>query len=281
MPNFVGVVNGSGQTANRNLVLKIKTEAEASGFWTTLRYDTSTAVHELIMVGEGYSGTEEIFVGFRSYEDTPNDCYNISVAGFTGYSSGLTFITQPGYMESGVPAHQSNIETWLTISPQRIAFALKVGTPVYESGYAGKFFPYDRPTLYPYPVIVAGMLSGIPNTRFSNTTHSIPYKGNVANMRMRFVDGQWLQPLTLPWSNTSVADAASARLVSTNGNYPLPPIQLYNTTNGVFGELEGIHYISGFSNAVENTLVVGGKTYVVIQDVYRTGFIDYYAMRLD
>jgi len=45
--------------------------------------------------------------------------------------------------------------------------------------------------------------------------------------------------------------------------------------------LDGISYISGFNNAVENTLTVEGTDYIVIQDAGRNGFIDYYAMRLD
>jgi hypothetical protein len=52
-------------------------------------------------------------------------------------------------------------------------------------------------------------------------------------------------------------------------------------TNNVFGALEGICYITGFDNTVENTLTINGVDYVVMQDVYRTGFPDYYAMRLD
>ena len=47
------------------------------------------------------------------------------------------------------------------------------------------------------------------------------------------------------------------------------------------GELDGVHQITGFDNAVENTLEIDGVTYVVIQDVARTGFNDYFAMRLD
>jgi hypothetical protein len=49
----------------------------------------------------------------------------------------------------------------------------------------------------------------------------------------------------------------------------------------VFGELEGTYSVSGFSNASENTSVVGGKTYVVFQGAYRTSVQDYWALSLD
>jgi hypothetical protein len=58
------------------------------------------------------------------------------------------------------------------------------------------------------------------------------------------------------------------------------PIVLHNNSSTIYGELDGIYYISGFQQGVENTLVIGGVTYVVMQDVYRTGFGDYFAIRM-
>ena len=49
----------------------------------------------------------------------------------------------------------------------------------------------------------------------------------------------------------------------------------------MFGELDGVFHITGFNNAVENTFVIDGLTHVVLQDVWRTGFNDYYAIRMD
>ena len=66
----------------------------------------------------------------------------------------------------------------------------------------------------------------------------------------------------------------------TGGNYSLTPVVM-SDSNGIYGELEGIFHISGFNNAVENTLVIAGVTYIVIQDVGRNGFSDYYALRMD
>lgn len=77
----------------------------------------------------------------------------------------------------------------------------------------------------------------------------------------------------------AVGDTYSAR--DTGNSYPLSPVVLNDATSGIFGELDGIYHVSGFNNAVENTLVIGGNTYVVFQDVWRTGFSDYYAVRMD
>lgn len=283
MPHEIGFVQNVGTLAHYMMLDKIKTFAEANGY-TILRYDTVPEVRQLIMKAPGLSGTEEIFMGFRTYHSVPSDYYNLTVAVFTGYVAGNTFETQPGAILSGIPAHNNRIDYWLTLNAQRIAIAMKVGTPVYESCYAGKFNKYAFNGQYPYPVVCGGMLNGETTTRFSESTHSMPYKGNRANFRMRFNDGVWKQPETWPWNNTFLArtgvSSSQSDLRDTENQYVLLPVVL-NDANGIYGELDGIFYISGFNNAVENTLTVGGITYVVIQDVSRTGFIDYYAMRMD
>ena len=275
----IGFVDNTGSEglAHWQMLLKIKTFAEANG-WTTLRYlnPTDGSNRELIMQGAGLSGTEEIFIGFRSYHSVASDYYNLSVAGFTGYVAGNAFVNQPGYVESGVPAHNNRIDYWLAANAQRIALGMKVGTPVYESAYVGKCLPYATPGQYPYPLVVAGMLNGTPATRFSDNSHSIAYKGNRDNLQLRWMDGTWVKPRAVAWDN-----GYATALRDTTTGYALLPVVLYAANANVYGELDGIYAISGFNNAVENTLVLGGVTYVVMQDVGRNGFADYYALRLN
>lgn len=254
--------------------------------WEILRYDTVSANRELIMRGKGLTGTEQIYVGFRTYQSVTADYYNLVAGVFTGYVPANTFDTQPGAKLSGVPAHNNRIDYWLTLNAQRIVLAMKVGTPVYEIAYVGKIFPYSRPSQYPYPVACVGMLNGTPETRFSDTTstHTFGFRGNVPSIGLRNTDG-WLQAHTTPWGNSrltgSGANDTTTNMRETAGNYYLLPIQVHNNSNQLYGVFDGVHYISGFNNAVENTLVINGKTYVVIQDSFRTGHSDYIAMRLD
>ncbi|MCI1193892.1 hypothetical protein MOJ79_18865, partial [Calidifontimicrobium sp. SYSU G02091] len=112
-------------------------------------------------------------------------------------------------------------------------------------------------------------------TRYSETTHSMPWKGNRSNLRMHFNDGTWKTPLTTPWQNATMANSVRPA----ESTYALYPVMLYDATN-MYGVLDGIYHITGFNNGVENTLTIGGKNYVVIQDVWRTGFGDYIAMEL-
>lgn len=271
------VDNTGGTSAHYGLLALIRTQALANG-WTSLRYDTSTDNHELILKGVGLSGTEEIFVGFKTYQDAGADYYNISLATFTGYVSGNSFETQPGININSVPAHNVRIDYWLVINAQRILCAMKVGTPVYESFYLGKFLPYTLPSQYPYPVACCGTLNGSPATRFSDTTHSFGFAGNTPAFEIRRPDGTYAAPYCWPW--TAPMLTTTQQLRETGTVYTLQPIVLHNNSNTIYGELDGVFHISGFSQGSENTLVIGGVTYVVIQNIYRTGFNDYIALRL-
>lgn len=247
--------------------------------WQVLKYDTSTANRELILKGVGLSGTEEIFVGFKTYQSVAADYYNLSCATFTGYVAGNTFEAQPGVRINSIPAHHLRIDYWLVVNAQRIMCAMKVGTPVYESFYVGKFLPYTLPSQYPYPVACCATLNGAPATRYSDTGHTMGFRGNSTALSIRSLAGTYVQPFVWPFSNTTVL-AGSTALRETGTVYTLQPLVLNNNADSVYGELDGVYHISGFSQAVENTLSIGGVSYVVIQDVYRTGFNDYIAMRL-
>lgn len=256
----------------------------ANAAWAVLRYDDVSTNRELILRGRGFSGADEIFVGLRTYHDAAADYYNLLCGGFTGYVAGNSFDTQPGAILCGVPAHNQRIDYWLSANAQRFAVAMKVGTPVYESFYLGKMLPYGTPSQYPYPLVCGAPLGGAAATRFSETTHRMPYKGNHAGMRLRFNSGAWLEPRCWPHDNPNLANVnanTTFRLRDTNGQYPLLPFVLHDASANVYGELDGVYWIPGFNNVVENTLSVGGVNHVVIQDVGRTGHIDYYALRLD
>lgn len=285
MPHKIGfVTNSGGKLAHQNMLQVVKEFAQANG-WTVMRFDDSIARHELILKAPGLSGTEEIYVGLRTYESAAADYFNLTAAGFTGYVPGNTFATQPGVLMRGVPAHNLRIDYWLTLNGQRLVLAMKVGTPVYESLYLGKILPYARPSQFPYPVLVGGMLLDEGATRFSETTHRCWVKGADWGpvydcARLRFNDGQWLKTEAYPFGNTALANATYA-LRDTDGVWPVTPVVLHNATSGMFGELDGVFHITGFNNAVENTFVLDGQAHVVMQDVWRTGFNDYYAIRMD
>ena len=289
-----------GDDCHYQFLAAIKTFAESNG-WTTLRYNTVSANREWIGKSLGLSGEEEIFIGFRTYQNVTSDYYNILAAVFTGYAPENSFDTQPGIITSGIPAHNNAIKYYMVANPQRIAFVLKVGTPVFTHGYAGKMFQYARPGEFRSPLVCCGMLIGAAATRYSDTAMVMGYKGSRNNFRLRDNMGAWLAPSVFPW-NTSYLTGGSANIQPTGDNYFPLHLELMSSGN-IFGRLDGIYHISGFNNAVENVLqiggssivdqsgltpeaavsailAVGGRAFVVAQDAYRTGFNDYICMEM-
>jgi hypothetical protein len=270
------VDNADTVLAHCKMVDRIKTLALANG-WSTLRDVSTSNTREIILLGVGLTGLENIYIGFKTYLDVGADYYNIQVGTFTGYTAGNSFETQPGFYLVGVPAHNARIDYWLCVNAQRIACTMKVGTPVYESFYAGKFVPYARPTQYPYPVFVGGSFAGAAATRFSDTAHYFYVRGGLGTRAALRNNSAWVSPYTYPYDSNLVV---TTQIRDTNNEYQLFPVELFTATD-LYGRLDGIYHITGFNNATENTLVISGITYVVIQDTWRTGHGDYYALRIE
>ena len=292
------VTGGLGDEAHYKVLAAIKTLAEANG-WTTLRYVNTGLVQELILNSAGLSGTEDIYIGFRTYQNVSGDYYNILTGVFTGYVSANSFDAQPGARLSGSPCHNNAVTYFITANAQRIAGCFKVGTPVYSHFYAGKMFPYSRPGEFPSPLVCAGMFNGAAAKRFSDTDYAFPYLGRESGwpgsnprpsyLWLRDQAGAWRRLSHFPFYNgaagtdNSVGSNALANynylaggdqaraLVPAGTNYEPQPIILYTFTEtgsspvvrsgSVFGELDGVFPVSGFNNGVENVLQSGG-TYV-------------------
>lgn len=312
------ITKGGGDDCNKQLLGIIKTLAEANG-WTTLRYINTGDNYELILKGVGLSGSEEIFVGFRSYFSTSGDYYNIDCGVFIGYIAGNTFFAQPGAQIYSVPAHNNAVTYFITANAQRITGCFKVGTPVYEHFYVGKFFPYARPGEYPSPLVCGAMLDQTAAIRFDNTSQVFPYPGYYyqttwSKLRNRDQGGNWIQPYCYPFTQANSNSGALAgpqgsnTLVPADTYYQLEPIILaQQTTNtspsNVWGEFDGIYFCSGFNNGVENVVQIGGssvvdqtgmtvkqavdaiiavsgRALVMLQNVYRTSWRDFIAMEM-
>lgn len=312
------LTKSGGEDCHNQMLGVIKTLAEANG-WTTLRYITTGSNWELILKGVGLSGTEEIFVGFRCYQSISGDYYNIDCGVFIGYVAGNVFDAQPGAQINAVQAHNNAITYFITANAQRIVGCFKVGTPVYEHFYVGKFFPYARPGEYPSPLVVGAMLNKSEATRFDNTAQVFPYPGyyySTAQNRLyqRDQGGNWIRPYCYPFmqagssSNALAGPQGSNTLVPAGVYYQLEPIILAQQTSDVnpsniWGEFDGVYFCSGFNNGVENVVqeggsstvdqtgmtvlqavdaikAVGGRAFVMLQNVYRTSWRDFIALEM-
>lgn len=266
----------------------IRTMALANG-WVQERYDNtnlngeSQIDLEMILRGEGLSGTENIWAAFTTFQSALSDYYNISLSGHIGYVPGNTLELQPGWSDHRwVPMWDLTIEYWLAINAQRIAFGAKVETHYY-SGYAGKYFSFATPGQFPYPICVAGT-SGANSDRYSTSPSVDIFNG----AKLRDYNGNWITVSMIPYENPyfdSIKNQGIGNFVSTpprdtGGDYPLLPITLVDgSTYGAFGDLDGIFFTTGYNSAVENVVQVGLDDYIKIANNQGTGFLDYFALK--
>ena len=304
----IGSVNGHYALLDA-IRLFVETTVPLAQRYVVMREVTTGDDREVIWKAPGYSGDEEIYMGIKTYQSSSSDYYNFKIGVFTGYVSSNTFETQPGTITMiGVPLWDKVIPYVLHANGARIVLSAKIET-LYNSFYIGKFLPYATPTQYPYPVFSGGCVAGATNTRYSDTAYMNWFKGITGRALLRKIDGSWIFPYISeyfdPLDYYSISQIRSTELkhqlrnISASsetaaGWYGLLPLVLsysnividpyYRVTDAnadVFGELDGVFYISGFHNSVENTIVHNGIPYYITRDAWRTGFNDYLAIRLD
>lgn len=286
--------------------------------WVQLRY---VAGDELVMKGLGSGGTDEIIVGMKLYQDSATGIYSIIFNSFTAWNSGLTFYQQAGAMQQSQnlicmpvnsnPSNINEIKYWLIGNARHFKVIARVGS-VYHQAYAGFIIPYGTPSEWPYPVCIGGSglinLSGV-SDRFSSTSNSIsafwkPQNafsvGSYNETSTLFIrDGGGNQirlwnrvsnSITNPSAGTwpyieqlkeTAGDFTKIRLDTANG-YSLFPIIICNDSPAnLYGEFDGIRFITGYNNSTEDIVTISGVNWLIMQNVFRTGDGEFCAYQLN
>jgi len=237
--------------------------------WSVLRWVPGPPA-ELVLQGPGTAGTDAIVVGIQSQPGV--DFGNWKLRGFTAWNGALGFDAQ--YMQSA--AYYASLMTasmpyWIVANGRRIVVVVKTST-YYEMMYLGWFLPYATPAQYPYPMLVSGSAS------YSGARWSESGRMHVVKAAS-YPPAGFFKPVT-GWVTSfnvwPVSNYVSNTLrESPDGSYPLLPIVL-----NYLGELDGCFDVPGYGNAAENIVTVGGVDHLVVPHVGRTGYGDYWALRL-
>ncbi|WP_290906555.1 discoidin domain-containing protein [Aquabacterium sp.] len=240
----------------------------------------SSQIPELIVKGPGAAGVDQVFVGLQRYALSTADWFNWRACAFIGYVSGNVFASQPGASPArGLPLWDQSIPYWFVANGRRFAVVAKVST-VYEALYGGLVLPYATPAQYPYPVMIGATLGTDSSTRWSDASagHSA-YTYSPGTLALRNVVGSWLSPDLHP-----TAPGASVGLYNyrpaPGDSYPLLPIELEDSGPNRYGYLDGVFFTPGYSAAVEDVVQVGGVDYLMVENVFRTGVRDFWALKL-
>ncbi len=276
-----------------DLLATLATFVTANG-WTILEQSET----QLYLRGEGAGGLDEIYCGIGAFANTGSGYYNWALYGSIAYRAGRGYASMP--MSSGGGSYvylwNAAIPYWFVANGRRIVMVAKVGT-VYEVLYLGLGNVPAADCQYPYPLIVGGC--GYTSTlRYSDTGGGhAAFIGRDANSGESYTFGRIMASGGL-WHNINMtqgtAETAYPRWVSASrrgqlltapdGSYLVEEIWLAGVTyrNGhyLMARVEGLHAITGYNNSSENVISIDGVNYLVFQDVYRTGYGNYFALRL-
>jgi len=243
-------------------------------------------------------------INIKVFEDVPTDYYNWEISGAIDFDTNESFDTQPqtspkitATARPTMPLFQSNIDYWFIANNRRFIVIAKVST-VFVSMYGGFGLPYATPSEFPYPIYI-GATTPLTTQRFSESSYAMggfwdPPGPNAAYIR--HVDGSWIDVGNYTASGSTknrgiiidghiwpYRETENDQIINNiDGSYTLFEVIISNKANAgnVYGELEGVFSCSGFANASENTVTIGGVVYLVIESPSRPGVSDFACIRL-
>ena len=295
----------------------------ATELYTALRYDTDydgAGGYELILMGPGTAGTDEIYSAIQTVEDGTNDWYNWRIAGMTSYTD-TELQYMPGLTQGRMARlllWQGKIQYWLVANGRRFIVVAKVSS-VYEASYLGFALPYGLPTQFPYPMVVGG--AAAPDTtvaynRYSSTHAS--HRGfansyaDVAEVcdasvfdttndyatlkvlqgtnwiKIRSKSGSALYGVNNCWPYVS-ADTVDSTIFNklrenVDGTYPVFNVvpMISSPSKHIFGPLQGVFAVPAFGGvAAEDTFDIDGDTYVAFPIVPNAAATDFWTLLLE
>ena len=211
------------------------------------------------------------------------------------------------------------MQYWFTANGRRFMSAIKIST-TFHTMYGGLFLPYATPLAYPYPLFIGGSAGsyseyGPQSWRSENDNHShfadphgdpfnsarpigssalmllpdgewnhVTNSGNVSDVGVsigpEYTAGDYLHSHNDGYGNAFImynlmdAYGGDRILIPCTLNRHAPVSQTY-------GILDGAFRCQGVANAAENLITVDGVDHLVLQNVFRSDFLDYWAMALE
>ncbi len=274
--------------------------------WTQMRYNSTSGLEELILQGNG-TGANQINIGFKHYLNVFNSNSEIVLQHFDSFNNSLAFEEQAGAISvlnnyicfpSKTPSIflSNTIAYWFMGNSRRFMMVGRIDG-YYLSMYLGFIQPYANPNDWSNPVAIGGSgladFSGAPLRYFDTSYDAItsfwnPRNGyfstkfdNVSTLMIKNPEGSQRRPYnscedsiynvsqgTFPYVeiNRSFYGQYNTILRNSNNNYHLIPIQILDGA-GIYGEFEGIRYISGNGLTAEDTITIGSDTWLCVPNV--------------
>lgn len=217
-----------------------------------------------------------------------------------------------------LPLWDGSIQYWMAINGRRIILVAKVST-VYMHMYLGFSHDYGLPNQLPYPLVIGGSSTAIEGERWSvqhndvsaywnpgiSRGNDINYDNDYKNRSaLRIKHGDWLGfanlyntssvitangqdrivwPLTYQWWTSDLQHANCWLLMGDDldgDKFILPFVILsYEDERNNYGQFDGVYWVSGYGGGAEDTITIGGDTYIVFPNVFRSQTFNFCAIK--
>lgn len=163
------VVTQGSYSASASDTLPTTTGGSGSGLTLQPVFTGVAGEQQLILQGSG-GGSDEIYVGVRSYSVSGIGAKNWELVGLTGFTEAGTWVAQPGIspgrydsvtaFDGGcfLPLRNVSMNYWASITARRIILVAQTGSN-YHNAFLGFIDPLATSDQYPYPLMVLGTSS--------------------------------------------------------------------------------------------------------------------------
>jgi hypothetical protein len=300
-----GFASNSADLINKIRIF-LTTTLPISERWTQLRYINTSGLEELVLQGNG-TGTDSIIIGFKHYYAALNFNSEIILQHFNSFNNALSFEEQDGAITvlnnyitfpCKTPSiFLANSTTYWFMGNSRRFMMVGKTDGYYFSMYLGFIYPYANPNDWANPVAIGGSgladFSGVPLRLFETSYDGLtsfwnPRNGyfstkfnNVSTLMIKDSNASQIRPYnnvenvvysiaqgTFPYVEIgrSFYGQYNTLLRNSNNNYHLMPIQIL-ANNSICGEFEGIRFVTGNGLNPEDTISVGGESWLCVPNI--------------
>lgn len=248
-----------------------------------------------------------------------SDAWSFDTRGATAFDTNVSLVSQPGIDPNSkvMPLGDQAVQYWFFANGRRYIIIAQVTVSVYTNTYAGflsPFEPVSAALAYPYPMYVGASMGQL-GLRFSSESiadhrsfWNPAYNTDTTGSAAVFSAGNvWYGISNYLFNGANPTDVEIPALVggtepysNANGkiafrvdnieplrgdDYLLTDVEVsfanqdWHLYRERYGVLDGVAHISGISQAVLNEVTIGGDTYIVFQEAFRTGQGNYVAIK--
>lgn len=263
---------------------------------------------EVVLSNTGLSGVESVIIGIREWKYPGGGAYGWDMNGYLSFQAGSGLEWNQNYGDHGrnsydatwehydehpvLPLLDGTIYYWFYANQERIVVVAKVSSN-YESAYLGFGRRFGNPSDYPYPLCVIGSIHG--NYAYSSTVdrhkfiigqyniESYIYKGWIVAPDNRYLlragTGDDDYAKCAPYDDFE--DDGTVDFAESGEALMTPAYVRQNETDQseLYMDLDGVMHAMADGLQSEDTLSFDGDTYRVFQNIFRTDYYEFMAVK--